>query len=100
VPAWTFLTNHGHVFFLLARRPDLSLREVGEAVGITERAALSIVNDLEEAGYVTRTRVGRRNRYQVHADRPLRHPLESDLRVGEILDALVRASKRRRTAGR
>jgi hypothetical protein len=85
---WTFLTNHGHVLLLLSRTPDLRLRDIAERVGITERATQRIVAELVVAGYLTRTRNGRRNRYAVHAGRPFRHPVEGDHRIGELLEVL------------
>ncbi len=81
---WTFLTNHGHVLLCIARDPGIRLREVAERVGITERAAQRIVRDLVEAGYITRKRVGRRNVYEIHPERPLRHPVEQAHSVGEL----------------
>ncbi len=83
---WTFLTNHGHVLLLLARDPDLRLRDVAELVGITERSAQKIVTELETAGDLTKTRNGRRNVYRLDPDLRFRHPLEADHRVGELLD--------------
>ena len=88
MPDWTFLTNHAHVLLCVSRDPEARLRDVADAVGITERAAQRIVAELEEGGYLTRSREGRRNRYEVHADVPLRHPVERDHAVGEILDVL------------
>lgn len=82
---WTFLTNHAHVLLAIARDQEVRLREVAEAVGVTERAVQMIVADLESAGYLTRTRVGRRNRYTVDEGGPFRHPAESGHRVGELL---------------
>jgi hypothetical protein len=87
-PSWTFFTNHGHVLVCLATDPDLRTRDVAELVGITERSAQSIITDLVDAGYVSRFKEGRRNRYEVHADLPLRHPLERDHSVGELLVTL------------
>ncbi len=87
-PSWTFLTNHAHVLNCIAADPDTRLRDVAVRVGITERAAQLILADLVEAGYVTRTRVGRRNHYQIHPEIPLRHPIERDHQVGVLLDAL------------
>ncbi|MEZ5239164.1 MAG: winged helix-turn-helix domain-containing protein [Microthrixaceae bacterium] len=87
-PNWTFLTNHAHVLNCIAADPDVRLRDVATKVGITERAAQLIVSDLEQAGYVTKTRVGRRNTYQVHPEVPLRHPIEHHHEVGALLDAL------------
>jgi predicted ArsR family transcriptional regulator len=86
---WTFLTNHGHVLVCLARDPNTRLRDIAVRVGITERAVQRIVGELEEAGYVERTRVGRRNTYVLHADLPLRHPLEQHRVVATLLDALA-----------
>lgn len=88
-PGWTFLSNHGHVLVCIAGDPDLRLRDIAQRVGITERAVFSIVNDLESSGYVTRIPVGRRNRYELNADRPLRHPVESDHTVAQLLSVLV-----------
>lgn len=97
-PTWTFFTNHGHVLVCLAGDPDLRTRDVAEMVGITERSAQGIIGDLVDAGYVTRIKEGRRNRYVVHGEVALRHPLERDHTVGELLDTLGRpvASSRRR----
>lgn len=86
---WTFLTNHAHVLLCLARNPDLRFSDMATAVGITYRAAQRIVADLLEAGYLTREKVGRRNRYQIHGDRPLRHPIERQHAVGELLEVLT-----------
>lgn len=72
---WTFLSNHAHVLLSIAGNPELRLRDVAENVGITERAVQGIVADLVDAGYLTRLRSGRRNRYQVHTQHPLRHRL-------------------------
>ncbi len=85
---WTFLTNHTHVLLCIAEDSGVRLRDVAARVGITERAAQSIVADLVAAGYLTRERVGRRNQYQLDPDRPLRHPLEAHHTVGELLDLL------------
>lgn len=79
------LTNHGHALVYLSRNPDARVRDIAEAVGITERATQTILADLIDAGYVTATRVGRRNTYRVHADRALRHPAEAEHSVGELL---------------
>ena len=87
---WTFLTNHAHVLICLSRDPDALLREVAAQVGITEGATQRIVADLVDAGYLQRTRVGRRNRYELDPDLPLRHPLERDHAIGEILGILGR----------
>lgn len=82
---WTFLTNHAHVLVCLKRSPDLLLREVANQVGITERAVQRIVSELEEAGVLTREKIGRRNRYSLTLTVPLRHPLESNRTVGDLL---------------
>ena len=87
-PTWTFLTNHAHVMNCIVSDPDTRLRDVAVRVGITERAAQLILADLVDAGYVTRTRIGRRNHYEIHPDLPLRHPIERDHQIGVLLDAL------------
>jgi len=85
---WTFLTNHAHVLLCIARDPDIRLRDVADFVGITERAAQRIVTELVEAGYLERAREGRRNRYQLNPDVPLRHPLDRNHAIGDIIDVL------------
>jgi len=92
---WTFLSNHAHVMVALAADPDIRLRDVATRVGITERAVQQIVVDLELAGIVVRTRVGRRNHYTINPAARLRHPLEADVAVGAFLD-LVRDAHRNR----
>lgn len=87
---WTFLTNHGHALVLLARDADLRIRDLAAAMGVTERTAQTIVNDLVAAGYLTRTRVGTRSRYAVRRDLPFRHPVEREHSVGELLAVLQR----------
>jgi hypothetical protein len=94
IPPWTFFTNHGHVLLLLAREPDLLLRDVAVRVGITERAAQRIVGELEEAAYLTRERDGRRNHYQVHLDRPLRHPIEAPMTIGDLCGVMAKKKRR------
>ena len=84
-PPWTFLSNHGHVLLCVARDPNIRVREIAQAVGITERAVHRILGELEEAGVIARRREGRRTRYEVDGDLPLRHPIEADHSVGELL---------------
>jgi predicted ArsR family transcriptional regulator len=91
---WTFLTNHAHVLVCLAEEPDIRGRDIAARVGITERAAQAIVADLVAEGYAIRTREGRRNRYEVRADAPLRHPLDHDHTVGDLLVTLGRLRPR------
>jgi DNA-binding transcriptional ArsR family regulator len=87
---WTFLSNHTHVLVCLAGQGDPTVRDIAQQVGITERAVLRIVSELEQAGVLTRERDGRRNRYRIDAEVPLRHPLEAHCRIGDLL-ALVQA---------
>lgn len=82
---WTFLSNHGHVLVALGRDADARIRDIAATVGITERAAQGILKDLEDAGYVTKQRVGRRNTYRVDGRRTLRHPAESSVPVDDLL---------------
>lgn len=85
---WTFLTNHSHVLVLLHRNPSQVLREVALQVGITERAVQRIIADLEAGGIIEREKIGRRNHYQIQTDRPLRHPIESECTIGDLLSLL------------
>jgi predicted ArsR family transcriptional regulator len=82
---WTFLSNHGHVLLAIAADPEIRLRDIAARVGITERAAQLIVHDLEEEGYVSKERAGRRNRYALLPGRPFRHPAEADRDVDDLV---------------
>jgi DNA-binding MarR family transcriptional regulator len=84
--AWTFLGNHAHVLLFVARRPDARLREIAEAVGITERAVQRILAELEAEGYLSHVRQGRRNTYTVNSRRPLRHPIERHRTLAELIE--------------
>lgn len=86
---WTFLTNHAHVLLAIDADPDLRLRDIAERVGITERAAQRIVTELEESGYLSVRREGRRNVYRIQRSRPLRHPTEAHHRIGQLLSVLA-----------
>lgn len=82
---WTFLTNHAHVLMCVARDPGVRLRDVASTVGITERAAQKIVADLVESGYLERERAGRRNHYRLNQEMPLRHPMDREHQIGDVL---------------
>jgi predicted ArsR family transcriptional regulator len=82
------LTNHSHVLLLLASDADLVLREVAATVGITERAVQRIIQDLVAEGFVERERVGRKNRYRVLTEQPLRHPIEAHRKIGDLIDLI------------
>src|SRR5262245_47176308 len=86
--SWTFVTNHTQVLLCLARDPDVRLRDVAESIGITERATQRILADLVEAGYVERSRVGRRNTYTVNREIAMRHAAQVGHEIGELLDLL------------
>jgi len=88
-PGWTFLTNHAQVLVCIARDPGIRLRDIGERVAITERAAHRIVVELVDAGYITRGRNGRRNHYTINADFPLPDPIARERNVGELLAILT-----------
>jgi predicted ArsR family transcriptional regulator len=88
---WTFLTNHAHVLLALATDPELRVRDVAIRVGITERAAQRLLHDLVAEGYVLRQKQGRRNTYRLLLDRPLRHPIEAQHTVGDLVSALCSA---------
>ena len=85
---WTFLTNHAHVLLCLAQDPETRLRDVADRVGITERAVQRIVQDLEDGGFIQREKIGRRNRYAVRTNVPLRHPIERHRSVASLLSLI------------
>ena len=97
---WSFLTNHGRALLYIAQHSDARLRDLASALGVTERTAYGIVVDLSTAGYVVKEKDGRRNRYHVQEDLPLREPTSRERTIGDVLDLLVEASPRRRRSDR
>jgi DNA-binding IclR family transcriptional regulator len=87
--SWTLLTGHGHVLVEIVRNPTARIRDISAAVDLTERTVQVIVADLEAAGYLTRTRTGRRTRYSVNRDHLFRHTAQEGHRVGPFLDLLA-----------
>ena len=88
-PPWSFLTNHAQVLACIARDPSIRLREIGDSVGITERAVHRIVGELASAGYLRRERRGRRSHYTIQSDVPLPDPLARGQKVGDLLTILT-----------
>ena len=99
-PKWTFLTNHGQLLLCIAEEPGLTLRQIGERIGITERAAHRIVAELEASGYLSRKRNGRRNHYTIKPHLPLPDSVAREREIGDLLGVLAKQAptKRRATA--
>lgn len=96
--SWTLLTGHGHVLVEISRNPDARIRDISAAAGLTDRTVQAIVADLEAAGYLIRSRTGRRTRYTVNHDSLFRHPAQEGLRVGPFLALLAEADEDSRIA--
>ena len=88
MPGWKFLTNHALVLCLVAQQPRITAREIAAAVGITEKATRNIINDLETDGYVDKKREGRRVRYRIDPEMPLRHEIQQEKPIGDLLEVL------------
>lgn len=88
LPPWTFLTNHAHVLIAISRDPELRQRDIAYAVGITVGAVQRIIHELEAGDYIESERIGRRNRYRIKDDQPLRHPLENQHTVHDLIASL------------
>ncbi|WP_369253229.1 helix-turn-helix transcriptional regulator [Geodermatophilus amargosae] len=88
-PSWTFLTNHGHVLLAVAADPDARVADVAARVGITQRAALGILRDLEDSGYLVRHRYGRRTHYEIRPHQRFRHPATAAHEVDGLLALFV-----------
>lgn len=89
---WTFLTNHAHVLLCISEEPNARIRDLAARVGITERAVQKIIAELEEGGYLTHVREGRRNVYRVRSNLPLRHPVERHRNVGALIELVAGSS--------
>ncbi|MGA2835452.1 MAG: AsnC family transcriptional regulator [Acidimicrobiales bacterium] len=92
---WSFLTNHGKALLCIAHDPEIRLRDISATLGITERSAYGIVDDLTRAGYVVKEKEGRRNRYQIQSHLPIPEVPGRTQAIGEVLDLLTDGKKRR-----
>jgi predicted transcriptional regulator len=99
MPGWKFLTNHALVLCLIAQQPRITAREISGAIGITEKATRNIINDLEADEYITKKKEGRRLRYHVDPDMPLRHNLQQDKAIGDLLEILGWKPRRKKQKG-
>ncbi|RST08965.1 ArsR family transcriptional regulator [Streptomyces sp. WAC07149] len=97
--SWTFVTNHARILAMILRDPESRLRDLADGCGLTERAAGSIVRDLETAGYLTRVRRGRRNHYEITPGTLFRHPAEGYHEVANLLHLLVDLDPRAAATG-
>jgi predicted transcriptional regulator len=88
MPKWTFITNYGLVITYIAKHPESTAREIGQAVGVTERTIHKIITDLTAEGYIQRQRVGRNNVYRINSELGLRHDTTDDITVGDLLKLL------------
>jgi DNA-binding IclR family transcriptional regulator len=93
IPEWTFLSNHAHILICISQQPDIRLSEVADLVGIRERSVHRIVHELSESGYISVSKVGRNNVYEVHLDLPLRHPLEATHSIRAIISPLLKKAR-------
>ena len=97
---WSFLTNHSRALACIAQDPGVRLRDIAATLGVTERNAFAIVDDLTTAGYVVKDKEGRRNRYRIQAHAPLREQVGREQTIGELLAILVDTRTRRKVSAR
>ena len=95
---WTFLTNYARVLLFLAKHPSITALDLSTSIGITERATRKIIADLVADGYISVRKVGRRNKYRLDPDQPLRHDIHQEFPVGDLLQVLGWKRRRKRTA--
>jgi len=98
MPGWKFVTNHALVLCLVAQQPRITAREISLSLGVTERTTHNIISALEADGYITKTREGRRIRYGINTDMPLRHEMQQDKAVGDLLEVLGWVKRRKRVS--
>lgn len=91
---WTFFSNHAHVLFLISDHEMVTARELSVKIGITERSVLKIIQDLHAEGFISVEKQGRNNLYRVNTSKRLRHPVESHVEVGHLIDFIGSLSKR------
>lgn len=91
--SWTFFSNHAHILFLIALSPTISVREISNKAGITERAVMKIISDLVKDDFISITKDGRRNIYKVNSDKHLRHEIEMNCHIGDIVKLVKKSQK-------
>ncbi len=85
---WTLLSHHAHVLIALDKDPDATIDQIALILGITSRSVVNLINDLVEAGYLSKTKDGRRNHYEINKGLPLRHSTSQGRTVGDLIEAL------------
>ncbi|MEK9987282.1 MAG: helix-turn-helix domain-containing protein [Aquiluna sp.] len=85
---WTFISHHGHVLLAISRNPDVKIDELSEITGVTTRSIVNILKDLEVGGYLTKTKSGRNNHYEINLNSKLRHTTSSNRTVGDLVSSL------------
>ena len=85
---WTFITDHGRILVYLAKHQHATAREIAEEASLSERGVQKIIHDLVAEGYIEPERQGRGNAYHLHPELPMRHCLEREHAVGELLGAM------------
>jgi DNA-binding IscR family transcriptional regulator len=90
---WTFFTNYGHILFMVALNPDISVKEMAISVGITERAILRIISELVKDEFIRIEKLGRRTTYTVNLDKHLRHDVEKNCKIADIIKLIKKTKK-------
>lgn len=91
---WTFLTHHAHALLVLSKNKDALIEEIAHELGISSRATIRVLNDLVEAGYLAKSKTGRRNHYEIKAKAPLRHDSSKGRVVGDLINSLSQVNRR------
>lgn len=90
---WAFLSHHGHLLLAISENPDIKIDEMARIAGITPRSVVNILRDLEQGGYLRKTKAGRNNHYEIDLDSQLRHETSSNRTVGEMVSSLGRVGR-------
>jgi DNA-binding MarR family transcriptional regulator len=85
---WTFLSHHAHVLIAIDRNPDARIDELAVILNLTSRSVVNVLSDLVEGQYLTKTKIGRRNNYQINREAALRHATSAEKSVGDLIDSL------------
>ena len=91
--SWTLLSHHAHVLIALDRDPDYTIDQLAQILGVTSRSVVNLINDLVEGGYVSKTKDGRNNHYEINKKAPLRHATSQGKTVGQLIAALGELGK-------
>lgn len=87
------VSSHGAVLFYIAVHPDCTIRQIADAMSLTQRSVWGVIGGLRRTGTIEVRRDGRLHRYRVNLDGPFLHPTLNGYTLRSVLGELVRSAR-------